>query len=202
MVTGFLARADLGTLVDALHDDGRAVIAPTVQDGAIVYDEIATAADLPIGWRDEQAPGRYRIEQGGDERAFGYTVGPTSWKRYTFPSRVPSDHSAWRYPWSVVTANAPPGASTMFTGRLPTSCADRAESGSIDFPVTRRSPVLMSAADSSARPASRAARGRTSRAQLARSVAARTTVARTTGNREKPMRSTTSASLEKMEGGS
>jgi hypothetical protein len=87
--TGFLAQTDLGALVDALRAEGRAVIAPTVEDGAIVYDEISSAADLPIGWRDEQAPGRYRIEQGVDQRAFGYTVGPTSWKRYTFPSRVP-----------------------------------------------------------------------------------------------------------------
>ncbi|MFL5769512.1 MAG: hypothetical protein ACJ765_05485, partial [Chloroflexota bacterium] len=50
--TGFLARTDLGALIEALHDEGRAVIAPTVQDGAIVYDEISSAADLPIGWRD------------------------------------------------------------------------------------------------------------------------------------------------------
>ena len=87
--TGFLARTDLGALFEALHADGRAVIAPTVQDGAIVYDEISSAADLPIGWRDEQAPGRYRIAHDDSDRAFGYTVGPTSWKRYTFPSRVP-----------------------------------------------------------------------------------------------------------------
>jgi NAD(P)H-flavin reductase/NAD-dependent dihydropyrimidine dehydrogenase PreA subunit len=87
--TGFLARPDLAALIDALHDEGRAVIGPTVEDGAIVYDEIASAADLPIGWRDEQAPGRYRIARGDGDRAFGYTVGPTSWKRYTFPSRVP-----------------------------------------------------------------------------------------------------------------
>ena len=85
----FLARTDLGALIDALRADGRTVIGPTIEDGAIVYDEIASADDLPIGWRDAQAPGRYRIEQAGDERAFGYTVGPTSWKRYTFPSRVP-----------------------------------------------------------------------------------------------------------------
>ena len=87
--TGFLARTDLGALIEALHDEDRAVIAPTVQDGAIVYDEISSAADLPIGWRDEQAPGRYRITAGDGERAFGYAVGPTSWKSYTFPSRVP-----------------------------------------------------------------------------------------------------------------
>jgi NAD(P)H-flavin reductase len=85
----WLASGDLGALIDALRSDGRAVIGPRVEDGAIVYDEIASAADLPIGWHDEQAPGQYRIARDGGERAFGYAVGPTSWKRYTFPSRVP-----------------------------------------------------------------------------------------------------------------
>ena len=85
--TAFLARADLGALIDALHAAGRTLIGPTVEDGAIVYAEIESASDLPIGWRDEQAPGRYRLAQHADQRAFGYTVGPTSWKRYTFPSR-------------------------------------------------------------------------------------------------------------------
>jgi len=87
--TSFLARADLGALIDALHSTGRTVIGPTVEDGAIVYAEIASVADLPVGWRDEQAPGRYRLARDRDERAFGYAVGPTSWKRYTFPPRVP-----------------------------------------------------------------------------------------------------------------
>ena len=87
--SAFLARADLGSLLDALHADGRTVIGPTVEDGAIVYAEIGSVADLPIGWRDEQAPGRYRLAHADDERAFGYAVGPTSWKRYTFPPRVP-----------------------------------------------------------------------------------------------------------------
>jgi NAD(P)H-flavin reductase/NAD-dependent dihydropyrimidine dehydrogenase PreA subunit len=85
----YLARADLGALIDVLHNDGRTVIGPRIEDGAVTYDEIASVADLPIGWRDAQGPGYYRIERDGGDRAFGYTVGPTSWKRYTFPSRVP-----------------------------------------------------------------------------------------------------------------
>ncbi len=87
--TGFLPRADLDALIDLLGEDGRRVIGPTVDDGTIVYEEIHCAADLPIGQRDDQGPARYRLIDAGDERAFGYTVGPTSWKRYTFPSRVP-----------------------------------------------------------------------------------------------------------------
>jgi NAD(P)H-flavin reductase/formate hydrogenlyase subunit 6/NADH:ubiquinone oxidoreductase subunit I len=85
----FLCRDDLGLLIDILHQDGRTVVGPTIADGAILYDEIRGATDLPIGWHDEQAPGRYRLTESGDDRVFGYAVGPASWKRFTFPARVP-----------------------------------------------------------------------------------------------------------------
>ncbi len=85
----FLARSDMDALIAALRESGRKVIGPTVRDGAIVYDEIDSAAMLPIGRGDEQSAGRYRITERSDERLFGYTVGPTSWKRFTFPPRLP-----------------------------------------------------------------------------------------------------------------
>jgi NAD(P)H-flavin reductase/Pyruvate/2-oxoacid:ferredoxin oxidoreductase delta subunit len=82
----FLSRANLGVLIDVLHEDGRTVIGPTVVDNAIVYDELQSVADLPVGLGDEQAPGHYRIVERGDQRAFGFTVGPISPKRWLFPS--------------------------------------------------------------------------------------------------------------------
>jgi NAD(P)H-flavin reductase/NAD-dependent dihydropyrimidine dehydrogenase PreA subunit len=85
----FLARSDLDALIQALRKAGRTVIGPTVRDGAIVNDEIQSAADLPAGIRDEQAAGRYRLADRSDERVFGYTVGPTPWKRFTFPPNLP-----------------------------------------------------------------------------------------------------------------
>ena len=84
----FLARADLGALVEAIRGTGRRVIGPTILEDAIVYDEIHSAADLPAGWRDVQTAGRYRLEHGGDTRVFGYSVGPTPWKRFTFPPNL------------------------------------------------------------------------------------------------------------------
>ena len=84
----FLAREDLGALIDAVRDSGRRLVGPTVREGAIVYDEIQTAADLPVGWRDEQSAGHYRLERSTDDRVFGYTVGPTPWKRFTFPPNL------------------------------------------------------------------------------------------------------------------
>ena len=85
----FLPRSEIEALVAALRAAGRRVIAPTVREGAVVYDEIQTAAQLPSGWSDEQSAGRYRLIRRSDDRVFAYTVGATSWKRFTFPPDVP-----------------------------------------------------------------------------------------------------------------
>jgi sulfhydrogenase subunit beta (sulfur reductase) len=71
----------LEALVEALRRRDWRVIAPTVRGKAIVYDEIASAAELPIGWKDVQAPGSYRLVRRDDDARFGYAVGPQSWKR-------------------------------------------------------------------------------------------------------------------------
>jgi NAD(P)H-flavin reductase len=63
-----------------------------VQDSAIVYDEIGSSSDLPIGVTDEQTPGRYRITKatnGDASHAFDYASSPMSWKTFTYPSSVP-----------------------------------------------------------------------------------------------------------------
>lgn len=77
----------LDRLLGALGRRGFRLIGPVVRDGAIVYDDIAAAADLPAGWADDQAPGRYRLRRraSGDGTLFGYAVGPHSWKKYLFP---------------------------------------------------------------------------------------------------------------------
>jgi ferredoxin len=75
----------LQALIGALRDQGRRVLGPVVRDGAIVYDEIATTADLPAGWTDEQDAGRYRLLRREDAAVFGYAVGPHSWKKFLQP---------------------------------------------------------------------------------------------------------------------
>ncbi len=67
---------------------GYTILGPTVRDRAIVYDEIAASADLPVGWTDEQDGGHYRLRRRDDEALFGYNVGPHSWKRYQLPAEV------------------------------------------------------------------------------------------------------------------
>ncbi len=85
----WLPRADLDRLVALLREDGRRVVGPAVDEGAVVYREVAAAAELPIGVTDEQAPGRYRIHtDSGTGRVFDVASSPTSWKRWTFPPSV------------------------------------------------------------------------------------------------------------------
>ncbi len=83
-----LLASEVGKLIDALRHRGMQVIGPTVRDGAIVYDQIESASDLPSGFTDEQQPGQYRLKKRDDRALFGYTVGPQSWKRYFYPAAV------------------------------------------------------------------------------------------------------------------
>ncbi len=86
--THVLERADFDALLGALARRGYTVVGPTVRDGAIVYDEIAASADLPVGWTDEQDGGHYRLRRRDDDALFGYAVGPHSWKSYQLPPEV------------------------------------------------------------------------------------------------------------------
>lgn len=82
-----LPREGLPALFEALRARGYAVVGPTVRDGAIAYEELESTDQLPFGWTDEQAPGRYRLRRRGDRAAFGYAVGPHSWKQELFPAK-------------------------------------------------------------------------------------------------------------------
>nr|MCU0806251.1 4Fe-4S dicluster domain-containing protein [Burkholderiales bacterium] len=109
----FLPRANLQELLDALREGGRRLIGPTIADGAIVYDEIERVEDLPRGWTDEQSPGKYRLARRNDDRLFGYVVGPTSWKKNTYPARVPVALSRHKSTGEVVYEPANPEIPTL-----------------------------------------------------------------------------------------
>src|SRR5689334_8172803 len=87
-----IERTDFQSLLDALDHRGYTIIGPTVRDRAIVYDEIHTVTDLPIGWTDRQDGGSYRLQRRDDEALFGYAVGPHSWKRY----QLPAESTLWK----------------------------------------------------------------------------------------------------------
>jgi sulfhydrogenase subunit beta (sulfur reductase) len=75
-------------LLEALKARAYQVIGPTVRDGAIVYEELHSVRDLPIGWTDEQEGGTYRLKKRNDRAYFGYVVGPHSWKKFLHPPVV------------------------------------------------------------------------------------------------------------------
>jgi ferredoxin len=80
-----LEQPALTGLLEALVERGYRLVGPTVADGAIVYEEIRSVADLPAGWTDEQEAGTYRLARRDDDALFGYAVGPQSWKRLLHP---------------------------------------------------------------------------------------------------------------------
>jgi ferredoxin len=87
MSDGFLRRADLQRLIDALAASHRRVIGPVVREGALVFEPVERAAQLPTGWRDEQAPGRYRLSCTDTPRCFAWAVGAQALKPLSFAPR-------------------------------------------------------------------------------------------------------------------
>lgn len=83
-----IPKPELQTLIAALQQAGYSVIAPTIDQQAIVYAEIQSAEDLPIGWRDTQEPGVYRLKRTDEDSYFAFNVGPHSWKQFLFPSQL------------------------------------------------------------------------------------------------------------------
>ncbi len=83
-----IAASEIDTLIKALLRRGYDVIGPVVRDGAIIFDQVRGASDLPAGWTDEQEGGYYRLKHRDDQALFGYAVGPHSWKKYLHPSEV------------------------------------------------------------------------------------------------------------------
>ena len=86
--TSVIAPEGLADLVGALAARGFRVLGPTVRDGAIVYEDLESAQDLPIGWKDVQDAASYRLERRDDQARFGYAVGPHSWKQFLFPPKI------------------------------------------------------------------------------------------------------------------
>jgi Fe-S-cluster-containing hydrogenase component 2 len=88
MNIAILENDHLQTLIDVLRKRGYQVIGPTLGEGAIIYDELNSTANLPIGWTDEQDGGAYRLKKRNDKALFGYNVGPHSWKKYLLSSEL------------------------------------------------------------------------------------------------------------------
>ncbi|MGD2126868.1 MAG: 4Fe-4S dicluster domain-containing protein [Desulfobacteraceae bacterium] len=79
---------DFERLLDTLKREGYQTLGPTIRQNAIIYDELKSIADLPVGWNDVQEAGTYRLGKNDAATFFGYVVGPHSWKKYLHPPVV------------------------------------------------------------------------------------------------------------------
>jgi len=106
----------LDALVGALAARGYRVVGPVLRDGAIVYDDLASADLLPAGWTEVQEPATYRLERRPDEARFGYPVGPHSWKRFLLPARIRLWQARRGDGTLAVTEEPPPEQGFAFVG--------------------------------------------------------------------------------------
>ncbi len=79
--------AQLQVLVDGLRGLGFRTVGPRIVDGAIVYAELESADQLPVGYVDRQDGGIYRLETSESAGHFDFVVGPDSLKKFLFPPR-------------------------------------------------------------------------------------------------------------------
>ncbi|TLG75056.1 4Fe-4S dicluster domain-containing protein [Methylocystis sp. B8] len=106
----------LQDLLRAIRARGYRAIGPTLQNQAIVYDDIESIDDLPRGWTDEQDGGLYRLTRREDEALFGYSVGPQSWKKFLHEPRLRLWTAERRGEDTSVTPEAPPSDRLAFIG--------------------------------------------------------------------------------------
>jgi ferredoxin len=84
-----LAKQHLDDLLAALRGRGYRVLGPTVRDGGVFFDVVERMADLPVGLRDEQEAGRYRLGPGVEGEVFGVVNGAGSLKPAFFAPEEP-----------------------------------------------------------------------------------------------------------------
>jgi len=107
---------DLAQLLTALHGHGYTILGPTLGNGAIVYDEVHSMADLPVGYTDAQAPGTYQLTQGDSRSIFGYTIGANSWKQFLHPARAVLWEASQTDDQVTIQATDPPNAKYALFG--------------------------------------------------------------------------------------
>lgn len=78
----------LDALIARLKSLGYRVVGPTAVDGAVVYADLDSSAQLPIGLIDDQEAGKYRLKEGAAGMYFSYVVGPQSLKNFLFPPQT------------------------------------------------------------------------------------------------------------------
>jgi ferredoxin len=83
-----IERKELERLFEILRAGGYTVMGPVARDGAIVWDEVSAAGELPAGWTDQQEAGRYRLTRSDGPALFDWTAGPVSPKASLHPATI------------------------------------------------------------------------------------------------------------------
>ena len=111
-----LAKPRLEDLIQHLWQRGFRVLGPVPRDGGIVFDEVRKVADLPVGLREQQQPGRYRLVAGVAGEVFGVVNGPGSLKPSFFAPEEPLLEVRKQGRGFVVDEVMPPPAPLAFIG--------------------------------------------------------------------------------------
>jgi ferredoxin len=77
----------LQALIDTLRGLGYRTVGPRVADGSIIYADLESVDQLPLGYIDRQDGGSYRLEKSEGAGFFDHVVGPHSLKNFMFPPR-------------------------------------------------------------------------------------------------------------------
>lgn len=80
----FLPRAQLQQLIELMQSQGYRCVGPRVRNHCIVYEDIHSQQDLPLGTQDTQSPGQYHLQQHAHSRHFSWSNGPQAIKPLTF----------------------------------------------------------------------------------------------------------------------
>lgn len=83
----FLVREHFDQLIHTLQSCGFSCSGPLLRDGAILYDNISSSAEFPVGVTVQQKPGSYSVERTESARFFSWSNGPQALKPLTFTPR-------------------------------------------------------------------------------------------------------------------
>lgn len=81
----YIESSEINNLISTLKDFGYKTIAPKVYENTIIYDEINSIKELPLGYTDSQDKGNYSLIKTDSNTFFNYNVGAYSWKKFLFP---------------------------------------------------------------------------------------------------------------------
>ncbi|QDU98872.1 4Fe-4S dicluster domain-containing protein [Lignipirellula cremea] len=82
-----IPKSSLQQVVQILQDLGYRVIGPRVESEAVIYDDLESVQQIPVGVLDHQDGGKYRLQQTDQDAWFDYVCGPHSLKNFLFPPR-------------------------------------------------------------------------------------------------------------------